>query len=128
MNGTTASDCLCYSCKLYDKGAGCTALIITDFGGKPCPFYKSNEVKEIFYGSVCRACFAQTVGGKCRALDKRPRDGCCAFFKTADRYKRELDASDKRLKELEKIMPGRFTKYYALKMRLRDETKTESSE
>lgn len=110
------NDCLCFSCRLYDVTAGCTALSDTNFNGKPCPFYKPERNTERFTGSICKMCFASYGGGtKCGVLLKRPRDGCCEFYKTKEQYLAELKKSEKRIKEIEKTHPNKFVKYYALR-------------
>ena len=109
------TEVLCESCRFHDEIAvGCTALRDTDFGDRPCPFYRGVE-NDRFTGSDCAACFAKDNRGRCAALDKRPRDGCCAFFKTHEQYQRDLIHAEARINELEKANPHRFKKYYPVR-------------
>ena len=109
-------DCLCYSCRLFDRLRGCDGLSDTFFGGRPCPFYKpiAEEKKPKPKGCDCESCFASSPIG-CRALVAPPRERDCVFYKHKDDYEKECRRLDKRIREYIKKHPEVYDKYYALR-------------
>lgn len=112
------TECLCYSCRMYDRVRGCQALEDTYFPKYPCPFYKSIYEKHdvpVYTGSVCERCFAHSPDGGCRALTSKPTNGFCRFFKTPEQIAREDEKNRVRLNSYLQRYPELLDKYITLK-------------
>ena len=93
---------ICYTCALYSRRSGCTALDDTSFPNYPCPFHKplGKGVVSVDEKSDCRKCFAGTISGGCGVLTDKPPMGECRFYKTKEQNRQECAKCKERLNKL----------------------------